>query len=178
MARGASGLHGMARGPFSNFRFQVRFSPDVTPPRTGADNSVADAGFADVIGLEANVELTPVQEGGRWVGVRQLVGRTTHPNLTFKRGLTSNLELWRWFTNVSRGVHPVARKSIVIELLDVDITVAPPNNVVARWTAVRAVPVKMRCSDLSGKGGTELAIEELQVAHEGIEIDLSVGAQG
>lgn len=155
--------------PFSVFRFQVKF----TPPK-GTQDDIVDAGFSDVQGLEANVEVKALAEGGRFQGARQLIGRTTYPTLVLKRGMTPNLELWRWFTNVSNGVRPVSRKGVIIELLDVDLSVAAPRNVVARWTVFAAVPVKMRVSDLSGKGA-ELAIEELHLAHQGWDIDLTVG---
>jgi phage tail-like protein len=152
--------------PFSAFRFQVTFS--------GGDpaDPVADAGFADVQGLEASVEVKAHPEGGLFQGVRQLVGRATFQNIVLKRGMTANLELWRWFTNVANGVHPVSRKEVLIELLDVDKPTA-----VARWNVTRAVPIKMRVSDLSGKS-TELAIEEMHLAHEGWQMDLTVGSGG
>ena len=151
----------MANRPFSAFRFQVSF--------TGGDSAdpVADAGFSDVAGLEANIEVKAHPEGGLFQGVRQLVGRTTYQNIVLKRGMTANLELWRWFTNVSSGVHPVSRKEVTIELLDVD-----SDDAVATWHVRRAVPIKMKVSDLSGKS-TELAIEEMHLAHEGWDLDLS-----
>jgi phage tail-like protein len=161
----------MAGAPyFAGFRFQVWFTKNQRPLPAGApDDTMADAGFSEVMGLEANIEVKAYPEGGRSEGNCQLVGRATYPNLVLKRGFSKNLESYRWFTNVARGVHPVPRKGLIVELLDVDFS-----TVVARWTVDRALPVKMKVSDLNAKGG-EVAIEELHLAHEGLSIDLTLG---
>ena len=155
--------------PFSTFRFRVRFTSD-TNAALGDRTRISDMGFAEVTGLEANVDVKAHPEGGRALGTRQLLGRTTHPNLVLKRGMSSNFETFRWFTAVSTGVRPVPRKDVTIELCaNHDLT-----SVVARWRAVRAVPVKLRASDLNAKTG-EIAIEELHLAHEGLSFDLTLG---
>jgi phage tail-like protein len=154
----------------ASFRFQVRFTQNVA--LTSANRSdMVDAAFAEVSGLEANIEIKTHAEGGRAQGVRQLVGRVTYPNIVLKRGLGRNAEAWRWFTNVARGVRPVPRKNVMIELLDKDFT-----TVIARWNVSRAVPVKMKVSDLNAKTG-EIAIEEIHLAHEGLEMDFTVGGR-
>lgn len=136
----------------------------------GGDHpAIADAGFSEVSGLEASIEVKAQPEGGLHDGQRQLVGRTTHTNLILKRGLGRNFELYRWFDSVSRGVRPVARKDVMIELLDSD-----GSDVVARWHVTRAVPVKIKISDLNAKSG-EIAIEEIHLAHEGLSFDLALG---
>ncbi len=157
---------------FSTFRFQVWFTPDAQP--TPASSRISDAGFSEVAGLEANIEVKAHNEGGRAEGARQLVGRATYPNLVLKRGMSRNVETWGWFANVARGVRPVPRKGVIIELLDA----ANFQKVVARWLVARAVPVKMKLNDLNAKTG-ELAIEEIHLAHEGLALDFSpMGPQG
>ena len=156
----------MAAPYFSSFRFQVWFTENVVPA-AGDDSTMSDAGFSEVGGLEANIDVKSYAEGGRAEGNRQLVGRTTYPNLVLKRGMSRNFESWQWFTNVARGVRPVPRKGIIIELLDA----ADRTNVVARWLVSSAVPVKMKCNDLNAKTG-EVAIEEMHLAHEGLELEI------
>lgn len=157
----------MAAAPyFAGFRFQVWFTADLVPA-AGDAPTMSDAGFSEVVGLEANIDVKSYAEGGRAEGNRQLVGRTTYPNLVLKRGMSRNFESWQWFTNVARGVRPVPRKGIIIELLDV----ADRTEVVARWLVSSAVPVKMRCNDLNARTG-EVAIEELHLAHEGLELEI------
>jgi phage tail-like protein len=156
----------MAAPFFSAFRFQVWFTEDAVPA-TGDESTISDAGFSEVIGLEANIEVKSYAEGGRAEGNRQLVGRTTYPNLVLKRGMSRNLESWQWFTNVARGVRPVPRKGLIIELLDA----SDRTQVVARWLVSSAVPVKMKCNDLNARTG-EVAIEEMHLAHEGLELEI------
>jgi phage tail-like protein len=148
---------------FSGFRFQVWFT------NGPGQESMINASFSEVGGLEANVEVKAYPEGGRSEGVRQLPGRVTYPNLVLKRGLSRDIESFRWFASVAAGVRPAPRKGVIIELLDTDFS-----SVVARWKVLRALPVKMKASDLSAKGG-EVAIEELHLAHEGLTFDTSVG---
>jgi phage tail-like protein len=152
---------------FGAFRFQVWFTRDAA--LTATPTALSDAGFSEVSGLEANVEVKAYAEGGRAEGARQLVGRTTYPNLVLKRGMSRNLETWRWFSDVARGVRPVPRKGVIVELLDV----GDVSRVVARWTVSSAVPVKMKLGDLNAKTG-EIAIEELHLAHEHLELDFSL----
>jgi phage tail-like protein len=159
----------MASPYFSTFRFQVWFTQDQSP--TASSQHMSDAGFSEVSGLEANVDVKAYAEGGRAEGNRQLVGRTTYPNLVLKRGMSRNRESWVWFTNVARGVRPVPRKGVVIELLDT----GDATSVVARWLVSSAVPVRMKCADLNAKTG-EVAIEELALAHEGLELDIDGGS--
>jgi phage tail-like protein len=157
----------MAAAPyFSSFRFQVWFTADRVPA-AGDPPVMSDAGFSEVGGLEANVDVKAYAEGGRAEGNRQLVGRTTYPNLVLKRGMSRNFESWQWFTNVARGVRPVPRKGVIIELLDT----ASRTRVVARWLVSSAVPVKMKCGDLNARSG-DVAIEELHLAHEGLELEI------
>jgi phage tail-like protein len=161
----------MAAPYFSLFRFQVWFTQDESPSGSAPSTAMADAGFSDVAGLEAQVEIKAQPEGGRNQGVRQLPGRTVYPPLVLKRGMSRNFEAWRWFDAVVRGVRPVPRKGVIVELLAAD-----GSGVAARWTVSRAMPMKMKISDLSAKSA-EVAIEELQLSHEGWTLDLSLGVQ-
>jgi phage tail-like protein len=151
---------------FSAFKFQVTFTPDEASTSDAVD--VTDAGFSEVQGLEANVELKSIAEGGRFQGSKQLIGRTTYQNIVLKRGLSQNVELWRWFAQVAAGTHPVPRKSMQVDLLD-----PAGENVIARWKVAGAVPIKMKVSDFNAKSG-EIAIEEMTVAHEGFDVDFDM----
>lgn len=150
---------------FSTFRFQVAFTPDASPRKgteTPMSSTTSDGmGFSEVNGLEANIDVKAHLEGGRPIGARQLVGRTTFPNLVLKRGMSKNREVWDWFNAVASGKRPVPRKKLCIELRD------GAGQAVATWEVARAVPVKLKASDLNAKTG-EIAIEELHLAHEGL----------
>lgn len=152
---------------FSAFRFQVWFTQDLGG--TLAAPGLADAAFAEVSGLEATVDVKTYPEGGRMQGMRQLIGRTTYTNVTFKRGMSRDLSSWRWFNQIVHGVYPVPRRDVLIHVMDIDFS-----QPVAGFTIYRAIPVKMKVSDLNAKNG-ELLIEELQLTHEGMDLDLQGG---
>jgi phage tail-like protein len=160
--------------PYSTFRFEVTFTPDAEP-RPGSETPMTSTnteglGFSEVTGLEANVEVKAHPEGGRPRGVRQLVGRTTYPNLVLKRGMTANREVWDWFNAVASGKRPVPRKKLNIALRDA------AGKPVMVWEVARAVPIKLKASDLNAKTG-EIAIEELHLAHEGLVLQPAPGGK-
>jgi phage tail-like protein len=152
---------------FSAFRFQVWFTEDASGSL--AASGLADAGFSEVGGLEATVDVKGHPEGGRMQGLRQLVGRTNYANVTLKRGMSRDLRSWRWFNQIVLGVHPVPRRDVLIHVLDNDFS-----QPVAGFVLYRAIPIKLKVSDLNAKSG-ELLIEEMQLAHEGMDIDLGGG---
>lgn len=149
---------------FSAFRFQIWFTEDAGGSL--AAPGLADAAFAEVSGLEATVEVKGHPEGGRMQGLRQLVGRATYSNVTLKRGMSRDLSSWRWFNQIVLGVHPVPRRDVLIHVMDNDFS-----QPVAGFVLYRAIPIKIKVNDLNAKSG-ELLIEELQLSHEGMDIDL------
>lgn len=148
---------------FSAFRFQVWFTEDLGGSLVAP--GLADAAFSEISGLEATVDIKAYPEGGRMQGQRQLVGRTNYSNVTFKRGMTRDQSFRRWFTQITLGVHPVPRRDVMIHVMDIDFSQA-----VAGFVLYRAIPIKLKVSDLNAKNG-ELLIEELQLAHEGMDFD-------
>ena len=152
---------------FSAFRFQVWFTDDQNGSLSA--QGLADAAFSEVGGLEASVDIKGQAEGGRQQGVRQLVGRVNYSNVTLTRGMSRDLFFWRWFNQIVQGVHPVPRRDVLIHVMDTDFSRA-----VAAFVLYRAIPVKLKVGDLNAKNG-ELLIEEMQIAHEGMDIDLQGG---
>jgi phage tail-like protein len=75
--------------------------------------------------------------------------------------LPGDPELFEWWNDVVQG--NVTRRNLVIVLLD------EQRNEVARWGIRRAWPSKWVGPDLRGLGN-EVAIETLELSHEGIEI--------
>ena len=59
---------------------------------TGSGTSVPDAAFQEVGGLEAEIEIETVVEGGENRFAHRLPKPVRHPNLTLKRGLTDDVE--------------------------------------------------------------------------------------
>jgi phage tail-like protein len=119
----------------------------------------SEAFFKSVGGLRYEMETVPVREGGQNATTFQLVGATKWSNIVLKRGFTkeSRLIAWRqeWLTGVG------ARSDGTITLLDTAL------NPKAEWKFFRGFPVKWEISELDASK-SELAIETLEIAHEGI----------
>ena len=91
--------------------------------------------------------------------------------MVLKRGMTSSRDLWTWFYNAVQGSSGPAwgeRLTVFIKLQGAD------GRTRLCWKLDRAMPVKFRASDLHG-AGTELAIEELHLAHEGLSVQTDQG---
>jgi phage tail-like protein len=137
----------------------------------GGGVRLGDGGFAECSGLDIEMDVQELQEGGRNDGVIRRVGRGKYQNLVLKRGMlfaqggSPNQELWRWLQDVLAGVRPVARYDGIVEVLDVD-------DVVARWSFRRGLPAKIGGPQLNARTG-EIALEELHIAHEGLTMVLS-----
>ena len=92
----------------------------------------------------------------------KLPGRIRYPNVTLRRGLTTSRDLWDWWQTVRDGT--IQRRTVLIALLD------DSGQPVLRWTLREAWPVKWELSELDASKN-EIAIETLEIAHEGLELD-------
>lgn len=138
--------------PFTNFNFSVEFSINSVSKR------ICDAAFSECDGLEMTMEVKTIREGGNNARQYRLTGPVAYGQLTLKRGVTSNFDLWKWFQEVT--VNPGLRA-------DANVVVFAGDGVtkVLQYLLTRCVPVKLKGPGLSaGSGG--IAIEEMQLAYE------------
>lgn len=96
--------------------------------------------------------------------VEKMPGRPKFGNIILKRNYRGSLELYQWWKETSLG-GANSRRDITISLLNDDGT-----NVVTTWKIKNAFPVKLEGPELNAKGN-EVAIETLELACEGIEIE-------
>jgi len=166
MAARAPELSDPAARPFTAFRFAVEI--DVH----GVGNALCGASFSEVDGLEMNIEPKTLQEGGRNTGPVHLLGKTTYGQLTLKRGMTGNFDLWRWFERVtspgSRGVR--AKAEVVVQSSD-------GTKEQARFILEGCLPVKLKAPPLNSQTGT-IAIEEMQIVYERMRVHYPQSGQG
>jgi phage tail-like protein len=125
-------------------------------------DGVAVAAFSEVSGLESETEVIEYRTGGEISSVRKLPGLTKHPNLVLRRGVTQDAELWNWRRTVVDG--KVERRNGSIVLLDDD------RSPVVRWTFRNGWISKWTGPELNAKG-SEVAIETIEIAHEGLARD-------
>jgi|GEM_PF-709646 len=136
----------------------------------GSAGQLGDGGFQECSGLQIEMDVHEIAEGGRNDGVVRLVGRGKYSNLVLKRGMlyptggTAVAELWGWLQGILSGQRPVVRYDGVIEVLD-----TASRDVVATWVFDRGLPQRVMGPSLNAKTG-EIAIEELTIAHEGLRL--------
>ena len=155
--------------PFGAFAFHVHFAPsEGSGPMDGIDAAVS-GGFAEVTGLEATMEARVIKEGGRNYGVHQRPGQVTFATVVLKRGMIESRHLWRWWAlwagadgAENGGWGRSSRCNVTIALLH-------DRRPVLGWRLEHAMPVKFRAGDLNARG-TEVAIEELHLVHEGLHM--------
>lgn len=136
--------------PYLNFNFLVEVDGDVI------------AGFSEADVPAGRIEAVAYREGtDLQSAARLLPGRVAWEPVVLRRGFTGDPVLFQWWSEVLHG--NVARRNVVIVLQD------ERRNEVARWVARRAWPQKWDGPDLRGLGN-EVAIETLELAHEGVEL--------
>lgn len=136
--------------PYLNFNFRVEI------------DGIAIAGFSEAKLPEGRVEVVAYREGTDKTSAAQLLpGRVDYGPVVLRRGFAGDPELFEWWNDVVQG--NVTRRNLAIVLLD------EQRNEVARWDIRRAWPSKWVGPDLRGLGN-EVAIETLELSHEGIEI--------
>ena len=137
--------------PYPNFNFTV----DI-----GAGD---DLGFSEVDLPAGEIEVIEYREGSdRVSSARKLPGRAAYPNVVLKRGVTGRLDLFEWWKSIRDGT--LERRNVTITLLD------EQRQAVQRWRLRNAWPAKIDYSTLQGLGN-EVAIETLELAHEGFETE-------
>ena len=121
-------------------------------------------GFSDVSGLTTEIHISEYRDGNEPESqVRKMPGSKKNGDVTLKRGVVDSSDLWDWIKQTqTTGV--LAQRDVVITLRD------EANNPVQAWKLRNVVPMKYTGPTLAGKGGGEVAMEELVLSTEGFEI--------
>jgi phage tail-like protein len=122
--------------------------------------------FKSVSGLKYETEVVPVREGGQNATTYQLIGAVKWSNIVLKQGFTKESASTGgllWWRDQWLGPRGGERKGGTISLLDTAMQVKQS------WTFVRGFPVKWEISEFDASK-SELAIETLEIAHEGITL--------
>ena len=141
------------KDPLRNFRFRVEI------------DSVARAGFSEVVIGESTTEAVDYREGTDPPHVRKLSGLTKYGNVTLKYGLVVGgdaLDLSKWHDDIAAGQILQVRKKVVIVIQD------ESGQDQARFVVSEAWPVKYEVSRLRARANA-VVIETLELANEGIE---------
>ncbi len=144
------------------FRFQVDFHEQMLGDKgKGEALPLCRGAFSECSGLEASMEPKVIREGGRNWGVVQRMGPVSFATVILKCGLTRSDDLWAWFSLVGEGAYAHRLKVTITQFDAAGLGLFS-------WALVNALPVKFKAPDLNASG-KEVAIEELHLAHEGLE---------
>jgi phage tail-like protein len=121
--------------------------------------------FMEVSGLEVEVHVEEIEEGGENNFVHKVPGRMTWPNIVLKRGITQNDALLTWFTK-SSGEQFSANNNTLTRSTAAIVLLGPAAQRLRSWTFDAAFPVKWRGPTFT-TSSSEFAVEELEIAHHG-----------
>ena len=128
-------------------------------------DGIETARFQKCEGLEAETYVYEVEEGGLNHTTRKFRGRTRFPNLILEKGITENDSLFNWFKETCLENKKLERKIGSVVLKDTE------GNEVKRWNFFRAFPCRWIGPKLVTNLGSDFAVERIEIAHEGIEVD-------
>ena len=141
--------------PYGTFNFLVKF-----------DGAEIFGGFSDVSGLASDITMAEYRNGNEAENhVRKVPGVHKVSDVTLKRGIVNSSTLWDWISQ-TRTTGVLAQKQVSITLLD------ESRNPVQTWTLRGCVPMKYTGPTLAGKGGSDVAMEELVISAEALEFSL------
>jgi phage tail-like protein len=118
------------------------------------------AGFSECSGLEGTLSTEDYEEGGNNGRTLHFPTRMTWSNIRLKRGLGLSDDLWEWHWEFVEG-HGKRRDGLII-LND------ERQDAVKAWQFYRGIPIKWTGPAFNA-AQSENAIEELEIAHEGLE---------
>ncbi|NDJ84547.1 MAG: phage tail protein [Chloroflexi bacterium] len=120
--------------------------------------------FTEVSGLGSETEIVEMKvmgEGNQEI-VRKIPGRLKWGDITLKRGITTNMDIWVWRKQVEDGNVGGARANGTITMFDQEGTA------VAKWEFEKGWPSKVSGPSVKSDSN-EIAIEELTIVHEFIK---------
>lgn len=124
-------------------------------------------GFSDVSGLSTELKLSEYREGNhRENHVIKVPGTHTVGDVTLKRGIVNSADMWTWIRQSrsigGRGMD--SKRHVVITMMD------EAGTPVQSWQLRGVVPMKYTGPTLAAKGGGEVAMEELVLSAEALDL--------
>ncbi len=122
------------------------------------------AHFNECSGIKNSTEVVELQEGGLNTRVHKLPGQTRWENIVLKYGMSSDTYMIEWRNEILNDQF-AARRNASIIVLDNDLSELRRFNIKTAW------PVSYEGPGLSA-AGSDLAVETVEIAHEGVEVEL------
>ena len=136
--------------PLPKFYFQVKLGDKEVP-------------FQEVSGLDIEAQIIEYRHGNsKEFSTIKMPGIKKSGNITLKKGIfVKDNGFWDWFNKIK--MNTIERQTVTISLLD---EAGAPTMV---WTLKNAWPTKITGTDMKSDGN-EIAVETVEVAHEGLTI--------
>jgi phage tail-like protein len=137
--------------PLPVFSFQVTWGTQQKIP------------FQEVSGMDAETQVIEYRHSNsKAYSTIKMPGIAKYGNVTFKKGIfVKDNTFWTWYSGITMNTYD--RVSIIIQLLDEN------QGTTMTWTLLNAWPTKVSGPTLKSDGN-EVAIETIEVAHEGLTI--------
>ena len=118
-------------------------------------------GFTEVSGLDVQLDVIEYREGASPEYHKiKMPGMHKFSNITLKRGtFKGDNQYFEWLNTVQ--LNKIERRDVTITLLNEN------HEPVVTWQVKKAWPIKVQSTDLKADGN-EVAIETLELAHEGL----------
>lgn len=143
--------------PYGQFNFLVNLGDGITEG--------PEAGFQECSPITTSLVVMEYRNGNeKENSPRKLTGLEKVDDVTLRRGIIGSLNLYQWLDQVRNG-DVGAYRTVTISLQNEDHT-----QVVMTWKLLRARPVRYSSGPLNGKG-TDVAMEELTLAYERLEVE-------
>jgi phage tail-like protein len=120
--------------------------------------------FSECSGLSTDTDPIEYRTGEADNTVTKIPGLKKFANISLKKGMTRDLALWKWRKTVLDGF--TERKSGSITLLN------EAREPVLRWNFKEGWPNKWEGPTMNATGN-EVAIETLEIAHEGLDLEMA-----
>ena len=136
--------------PLPKFHFQVQWGG-------------TRIGFTEISGLDVETEVIEYRDGASpEYSKMKIPGMQKFGNVTMKRGIfASDNDYFNWWNTVS--LNTIERRDVTVSLLN------EQHEPVVVWKIKNAWPAKIGSTDLKADGN-EIAIESIELAHDGLSI--------
>lgn len=122
-------------------------------------DGITRGGFREASGLDSSQDPIEYREGTDELHAKKLPGLNKSSNISLKWGITDDAQLWEWRKKSIDG--KVERKNGSIVLYN------DAGEEKIRWNFIEAWPTKWTGPSFNATGN-EVAIETLEIAHEGL----------
>lgn len=130
--------------------------------------STLTASFSECSGFGVNLKKEAYLEGGVNDQQRIVVGHAEFDDITLKRGMSDSQTFWSWVTNTLTSLNK-ERRNVNIVLFN------QAGETMQSWTLIGSIPISWKAPAFQADSSS-MAIEELTLAYEGLQLTQASGA--